>query len=107
MVRLLRVRWTVEPRTVVLRLVGDLDASARDDIHAVETVADSAPPFIVDLSGITFVDIIGLDLLDSLVARDGVTVRDASHRIRRVLERTEGLDGEWPSLRAAIGSDVP
>jgi anti-anti-sigma regulatory factor len=103
--RQLRLRWSVDDHAPVVHLLGDVDANARIDLDAIAVVADGVPRLVVDLADIHFVDVVGLDLIESLAQRTSVTVREPSPAVRRVLERTADVVDDWPLLRDALGSE--
>jgi len=103
--RQLEVRWSHEPGSPVARLRGDVDASAAVDVDALTTVVNEVPTLVLDLANITFVDVCGLDLLESLAARPNVQVRHVNAVIARVLERTDRLAADWPALRVALAAE--
>jgi len=91
--RLCRVMWDRTGRTPVAHVTGDVDADADELFGAIITVADATAPrqLEVDLSGVTFVDIAGLDQVIRLAAVDNLLVRRVSPVIISLLERL-GLD---------------
>ena len=83
------------PGTAVVHLDGELDlATAPQLVEAVDALLASRPPLqrlVVDLGGLAFVDVVGLDVLlraQQRVAAGGgsVVVRRPSALVRRVVE---------------------
>jgi anti-anti-sigma factor len=103
--RQLDVRWSHEPGIPVASLRGDVDASAAHDIGGLVVVVSEVPRLALDLDGVTFVDVCGLDLLESLVCRENVEVRGMSVAVVRLLERTDALVDDWPAMRAALAAE--
>lgn len=77
---------------------GELDLNAIDPLwHCIEQVRTSGRPVILDLSGTTFMDSAGVNLLLRAYASHGrvveaVTLRRPSDAVRQTLELT-GIDG--------------
>ena len=91
--RLCRVSWDRTGHRPVAHVTGDVDADAYELVTAIITVADATAPRLleVDLAGVTFVDVAGLDQLIRLAAVDNLQVQRASPVIVSLLERL-GLD---------------
>ncbi|QZN84200.1 STAS domain-containing protein [Cellulomonas sp. C5510] len=76
----------------VVRLVGEIDLSVRDQAAgALSAVQRAGRPVVLDLSGVTFLDSSGVSFLlqcRKACARDGLAfqLRDVPGRARRVLE---------------------
>jgi anti-sigma B factor antagonist len=76
----------------VVHLRGDIDLVARDAVAAALGGFDHLGSVTIDLGGVTFIDSSGLTVLvDAAVTGPGVTIRDASPTIVRIIEAT-GLD---------------
>jgi anti-anti-sigma factor len=69
----------------VFHLVGELDIAAGEDLRAALT--GRRGPAVFDLSRLTFIDARGVAAIEEADrVLDGVTVRNVSHPVRRVLE---------------------
>jgi anti-anti-sigma regulatory factor len=97
------VSWAAEVGRTTVSLKGEIDADSRDDLVAIGVVADLAPTLVIDLTGVSFVDLVGLDQLEQLLARPNVTLDGASSSIVKLLGRTEEVLAGWPALREAAG----
>jgi anti-anti-sigma regulatory factor len=86
----------------VVSLRGDVDADAHAELSALAVVADDAPALVVDLSEVSFVDVVGLDLLEELARRPNVSLRRPTSTVVRLLERTAGVVDEWSELRRTL-----
>ena len=91
--RLCRVVWERSGRTPTAHVSGDVDADVHELVSAIITVADATAPrtLEIDLSGVTFVDIAGLDQIIRLASVDNLLVRRVSPAIISLLERL-GMD---------------
>jgi anti-anti-sigma factor len=86
---MLLIEATEQPRG--LRLWGDLDLSGADTLaHALEHAVDHPGSLHLDLSGVGFLDSIGLAVLIraalSLEGRGTLVLRGVAPQVRRVLE---------------------
>ena len=69
---------------MVLGLRGEVDADVALEMKGVEVVAGVDRTLVVDLSGVVFIDIAGLRLLEAL-ARSGVRFRGESDAVQRLV----------------------
>lgn len=86
---ILRVEWSAVTGTPVASMFGEVDMEAVETIIGIIKTAEVAPRLVVDLTGITFVDVSGLHLLRTLAALPNVEVRNPSLPIVRLLETLE------------------
>ncbi|MCU1487908.1 MAG: Anti-sigma factor antagonist [Actinomycetia bacterium] len=95
------VEVTEERAQVLVRVVGELDLVTVPvlDRHLTAAASRERPRVVVDLSGVTFLDVRGIN---SLVAADGaareagsaLVLRGASDQVHRLLEVC-GLEGHF------------
>jgi hypothetical protein len=83
---ILRVEWTASTGAPVASLFGEVDMEAVETVIGLVRTAEVAPKLIVDLSGITFIDVSGLHLMRTLAAFPNVVVQNPSPPILRLLE---------------------
>ena len=100
--RQLEVEWSSDESRTVVRLAGDFDAEAEREVRAITTVADAAPGLHIDLRDVRFVDEAGLDLVEELARHPAIVVEATSPAIVQMLDLTQDLGGEWPSLRQHV-----
>lgn len=99
----LRVR--MDPPTdgeIVAHLEGSIDIESRHELTRVagESFTGDVPKWVVDLSGVTFMDSTGISALvlisnDAEDAESRFAVRNPSPTVARILEVT-GLSERWP-----------
>jgi len=96
------VRTEQRPGEVVIRLSGELDLSAFDEVDAVLTdaQADGNRTVRIDLRGLEFIDSSGIRLLLAAYARaqrnrDELCIIRGSERIQRIFALTD-LDARLP-----------
>lgn len=104
MLRQVQLRWSTDSGASIVTLRGDVDAGAAWDLRAIGDVADDVPALTVDLSEVSFVDIVGLDLLEELASRPNVELRNPTPSMIRLLRRTEPLIDDWRSLRHGLSA---
>jgi anti-anti-sigma factor len=101
------VRSEAEAGRVGLRLIGDLDLNTVALLEAeLARSREHAPPAVIDLSELRFLDLVGLRALLRLGQVDGVPdtrLVGATGIVRRLIELTRVLDAE----PAATGEPFP
>lgn len=100
--RHLQLIWSHEGDDVVVSLRGDIDLTATEVLPALVTVAETSGGLVVDLAGVTFLDLSGVEVLDALAARDGISMRNPSIRVVRILERLAEVGDAGRALRDAL-----
>jgi len=85
----LRVEWQADTRAPVARLLGEVDMEAVETVIELVRTAEVAPKLVVDLSGVTFIDVSGLHLVRTLAAFPNVTVQNPSPPVVRLLDVLE------------------
>ena len=83
---ILRVEWSADTGAPVASMLGEVDMEAVETIIGLIRTAEVAPKLIVDLSGVTFIDVSGLHLVRTLAAFPNVTVQNLSAPIVRLLD---------------------
>lgn len=83
---ILRVEWSSVTGAPVASMLGEVDMEAVETVIGLIRTAELAPELVVDLAGITFIDVSGLHLLRTLAAFPNVTVQHPSAPIVRLLE---------------------
>jgi len=77
--------------TAVVSIAGELDISNVEEVEreCAEAVSASPERIVFDLAGLTFMDSSGLAMLLRInQAVEHVSIRDASHAVRRIVEAT-------------------
>ncbi|MEA3056369.1 MAG: hypothetical protein QOD30_1801 [Actinomycetota bacterium] len=83
---ILRVEWSAVTGAPVASLLGEVDMEAVETVIGLIRTAELAPKLIVDLSGVTFIDVSGLHLVRTLAAFPNIAVQNPSPPIVRLLE---------------------
>ena len=100
------VRSEAEAGRVGLRLIGELDLNTVALLEAeLARSREHAPPAVIDLSELRFLDLVGLRALLRLGQADGVPdtrLVGATGIVRRLIELTRVLDAEQRSCRRAV-----
>ena len=95
----LRVQWSVEDRTSVVTLRGEVNDDARPTLRGIVEVASHESKLVIDLSEITYVDLTGVDLIVDLVQLESVVISNVSPVIALTLDQigwTDDLDhDDW------------
>jgi anti-anti-sigma factor len=78
----LEITWGHRDGATLVALAGEVDLTAKATFLAVADVADHAPTVILDVAGVTFIDVVGLGLLDRLRRKTNVVVVNESEAIR-------------------------
>ena len=86
---ILRVEWRAVSGASVVSLLGEVDMEAVETVIGIVRTAELAPKLVLDLSGVTFIDLSGLQLMRTLAALPNVTVQNPSPPIVRLLGALE------------------
>lgn len=83
---LLRVTCTITPGPSVIRLDGEVDSGNHAEVLAtLEQARHIDEEFILDVGGVTFVDVSGLRALLAFAQGGGVSVRNTPHQMGRLM----------------------
>jgi anti-anti-sigma regulatory factor len=83
---ILRIEWSADTGAPIASLHGEVDMEAVETVIGIIRTAELAPKLIVDLAGVTFVDVSGLHLVRTLAAFPNITVQNPSPPIVRLLQ---------------------
>lgn len=84
---LLRVTCTVRPGPSLVRLEGEIDVTNRAEALAALTRAHRIDgDLVIDVGGVSFIDVGGLRTLLRFAEESGAEVRNAPHRMRRLMD---------------------
>jgi anti-anti-sigma factor len=105
------VRSEAEAGRVGLRLIGELDLNTVALLEAeLARSREHAPPAVIDLSELRFLDLVGLRALLRLGQAEGVTdtrLVGATGIVRRLIELTRTLDAETDGAAGAQFAGEP
>jgi anti-anti-sigma factor len=104
------VRSEAESGRVGLRLIGELDLNTVELLEAqLAASREQAPPAVIDLTELRFLDLAGLRALMRNVQADGAPATrlvGATGIVRRLIELTQALDGESAGANGSPFSGV-